>query len=164
MALDINKNEKFPDRHNGPDQGQINEMLEKVNAVTIEELIDQTIPQSIRLTKELNLPEPKSEFQFLKDFKNLAIHNKIFKTHIGMGYYNCIVPSVILFLQIRTEAFMQDRRHAAIMFTDIVGYTALMVRMKTVFSQSCSFAQRKTKRMQGNWLILFGIPSVILFN
>ena len=96
MALDINKNEEFSDRHNGPDQGQINEMLEKVNAATIEELIDQTIHRSIRLESELNLPEPKSEFQFLKDFKNLAIRNKLFKSYIGMGYYNCIVPSVIL--------------------------------------------------------------------
>lgn len=96
MALDINKNEEFLDRHNGPDHGQIIEMLEKVNAETIEELIDKTIPRSIRLESELNLPEPKSEFQFLKDFKNLAIRNKIFKSYIGMGYYNCIVPSVIL--------------------------------------------------------------------
>ncbi|MCZ6899718.1 MAG: glycine dehydrogenase (aminomethyl-transferring), partial [Bacteroidetes bacterium] len=96
MTLDINKNEEFLDRHNGPDRGQIIEMLEKVNAATIEELIDQTIPRSIRLESELNLPEPKSEFQFLKDFKSLAIRNKIFKSYIGMGYYNCIVPSVIL--------------------------------------------------------------------
>ncbi len=96
MTLDINKSEEFLDRHNGPDQGQINEMLEKVNTATIEELIDQTIPRSIRLERELNLPKPKSEFQFLKDFKSLAIRNKIFNSYLGMGYYNCIVPPVIL--------------------------------------------------------------------
>ncbi|MCK6616139.1 MAG: aminomethyl-transferring glycine dehydrogenase [Cyclobacteriaceae bacterium] len=88
--------EKFESRHNGPDAQQIDQMLKVINASTIDELIDQTVPASIRLKKNLNLPAAKSEAQFLKDFKQLASQNKVFKSYIGMGYYNTHTPNVIL--------------------------------------------------------------------
>ncbi len=95
MKIDINKREKFENRHNSPDEFQVKTMLEKIGADTIDTLIDQTIPRSIRLQHELNLPEGKSEFRFLQDFKHLLQKNKLFKSYIGLGYYNCIVPAVI---------------------------------------------------------------------
>lgn len=96
MNFDPNYTEKFESRHNGPDARQINEMLTVINASSVDALIEQTIPANIRLTKNLNLPKAKSEAEFLKDFKLLASRNKVFKSYIGMGYYNTHTPTVIL--------------------------------------------------------------------
>ncbi|MEO1054621.1 MAG: aminomethyl-transferring glycine dehydrogenase [Bacteroidota bacterium] len=95
MKININNTEQFASRHNGPDQEQVKEMLEAVGAASMESLIDETIPKTIQLEKELDLPKAKSEFQFLKDLKQVAAKNKIFKSYIGTGYYDCIVPGVI---------------------------------------------------------------------
>ncbi|MEJ7645159.1 MAG: aminomethyl-transferring glycine dehydrogenase [Chryseolinea sp.] len=96
MKIDSHYTEKFESRHIGPQAAQVEEMLKVVKAASVEELIDQTIPASIRLKKALNLPEAKSEYQFLKDFKNIASRNLIYRSYIGMGYYNTITPGVIL--------------------------------------------------------------------
>ncbi len=71
-------------------------MLRAVNAASLDDLIGQTIPANIRLKKELNLPPAKTEAQFLAELKQLASENKIFKSYIGMGYYNTHTPTVIL--------------------------------------------------------------------
>ncbi|MEM7109350.1 MAG: aminomethyl-transferring glycine dehydrogenase, partial [Bacteroidota bacterium] len=96
MKLELQNFERFDSRHNAPNDKQIAKMLEVVKAGSIEELIDQTIPKPIRLKKELDLPLAKSEHEFLHDFKELAKTNKVFKSYIGAGYYNTIVPPVIL--------------------------------------------------------------------
>lgn len=95
MKINITSGEQFQTRHIGPDEAQIKEMLVKIGAKSLDELIDQTVPKHIQLEKELQLPEAKSEVEFLKDFKKLARKNKTFKSFIGMGYYDCFVPSVI---------------------------------------------------------------------
>lgn len=87
--------DKFTDRHIGPDEKEINEMLEVVGASSLEELISETIPAQIRNKKELNLDEPVSEYEFLQNLKTIADKNKIFKSYIGMGYYPSITPQVI---------------------------------------------------------------------
>ncbi|UII28630.1 aminomethyl-transferring glycine dehydrogenase [Fulvivirga maritima] len=96
MKLEINNLERFETRHIGPDEDQIKEMLGLIKAASLEELIDQTIPQAIRLKEEVNLPLAKTEYKFLNDFKTLASKNKIYKSYIGAGYYNTFVPPVIL--------------------------------------------------------------------
>lgn len=96
MKIDSQYNEKFESRHIGPDVRQAEEMLKAVKAKSIDDLISQTIPASIRLKKPLNLPAAQSEFEFLKEFKKLASKNKVFKSFIGAGYYNTITPGVIL--------------------------------------------------------------------
>ncbi|MCW5910010.1 MAG: aminomethyl-transferring glycine dehydrogenase [Cyclobacteriaceae bacterium] len=88
--------EKFETRHNAPNEKQIAEMLNVVKAKSVDEVIDQTIPANIRLKKKLNLPAAQSEFEFLNSFKKLISKNKIYKSYIGTGYYNCITPGVIL--------------------------------------------------------------------
>lgn len=93
--IDLRKTQRFEDRHNGPDQQEIKEMLEVIGAPSLDALIDETVPAGIRMKKPLNLPLPKSEFQFLKDLRHIAAQNKLFKSYIGMGYYNTIVPGVI---------------------------------------------------------------------
>jgi len=70
-------------------------MLNALNVSSLDELIDQTVPASIRLSKPLNLPEPLSEFEYLQDLKQKALLNKVSRNYIGMGYYGTITPSVI---------------------------------------------------------------------
>jgi glycine dehydrogenase len=96
MKIDANYSEKFESRHIGPDQTQVSEMLGVIKAKSITDLIGETVPDSIRLKKPLNLPAAQSEFEFLKNFKAIASQNRIFKTYIGTGYYNTITPGVIL--------------------------------------------------------------------
>ena len=88
--------DKFVNRHIGPDENQIKEMLEVTGAATLDQLIDETIPQQIRLTKETGLEKAVSEYKFLQNLKAIAEKNKIYKSYIGMGYYPTIVPQVIL--------------------------------------------------------------------
>ncbi|GAB5523521.1 MAG: aminomethyl-transferring glycine dehydrogenase [Roseivirga sp.] len=94
--IDLRKSPAFEARHNGPDNHEVADMLKVVGADSLDTLIDQTVPASIRMQEPLNLPEAKSEFQFLNEFKALASKNQVFKSYIGMGYYNTIVPGVIL--------------------------------------------------------------------
>lgn len=96
MKINLSPTTKFENRHNGPSQEDIAMMLEKIGASSMEELIDQTIPKSIQMNQPLDLPAAKSEAAFLKEFKTLASKNKIFKSFIGLGYYDTIVPGVIL--------------------------------------------------------------------
>lgn len=95
MKVNVKNFEKFEHRHNGPDAIQEQDMLDVVKADSLDSLIDETIPASIRLKKDLELPEAKTEQDFLKEFKAVASKNKVFKSYIGTGYYNTIVPGVI---------------------------------------------------------------------
>ncbi len=94
--IDPTYSEKFESRHNAPSVSQITEMLKVVKAKSVNEVIDQTVPANIRLKKALNLPAAQSEFEFLNEFKKMISKNKIYKSYIGTGYYNCITPGVIL--------------------------------------------------------------------
>ena len=70
-------------------------MLDTIGAGSVDELIDQTIPAAIRLKKPLNLLSGMTEYQYHKHLRGVAAKNKIFKTYIGLGYYNTIIPPVI---------------------------------------------------------------------
>lgn len=96
MKINLHPSTTFENRHNAPSAEDINAMLSAIGASSLSELIDQTIPKSIQLTKPMDLPAAQSEAEFLKDFKKLASKNKIYKSFIGLGYYDTIVPGVIL--------------------------------------------------------------------
>src|SRR5690349_5837185 len=85
----------FASRHIGPREKDVKTMLGKIGVNSLDELIDQTIPSNIRLKKPLALPEGLSEFEYLKELKVTASRNKVFKSYIGLGYYNSIIPPVI---------------------------------------------------------------------
>ena len=85
----------FSQRHIGVNSKDKNKMLEYLNVENIEKLISETIPENIRLQKDLNLKKPMSEDEYLNHIEKLGKKNKIFKTYIGMGYNQSIVPSVI---------------------------------------------------------------------
>jgi glycine dehydrogenase len=87
--------QKFSDRHIGPRDTDVNQMLTDIGVNSIDELISQTIPSKIRLKSELNLSEPLTEYEYLNHIKVLSHKNKVFKSYIGLGYYNTILPSVI---------------------------------------------------------------------
>ena len=70
-------------------------MLKVIKADSLDKLIDETVPSNIKLDKPLNLDKPLSEFELLNKLKSIASKNKLFKSYIGMGYYNTILPSVI---------------------------------------------------------------------
>lgn len=86
----------FSNRHIGLNNSEEKEMLSAIGVKSIKELIDKTIPSSIRLKNDLNLDSAMSEYEYLQHASDLADKNRIFKTYIGKGYYNTITPSVIL--------------------------------------------------------------------
>ncbi len=86
----------FLSRHIGPRNTDIDEMLSTTGVSSLDELINQTIPSDIRLKEPLPIGEPMSEYEYLNHLKVIAAKNKLYKSYIGMGYYNTITPSVIL--------------------------------------------------------------------
>ncbi len=90
-----NRNSEFSRRHIGPTKKDISEMLKTLNCKTLDELIEKSAPSEILTQKELHLPEPLSEEECLKELKNRALKNKVFKNYIGMGYYETNLPKVI---------------------------------------------------------------------
>ena len=85
----------FETRHIGPNTEETKIMLETIGVSSLDELMDQTIPKKIRLRNELELPEGITEYEFLTQMKNIASKNKIYRSFIGMGYYDTILPPVI---------------------------------------------------------------------
>jgi glycine dehydrogenase len=96
MKINLRSQDKFENRHHGKDEQELLEMLRTVGAASLDELIDQTLPAAIRLQKPLNLPRAKSEQEFLQGIKKVARKNAILKSYIGTGYYDTILPNVIL--------------------------------------------------------------------
>ncbi|HSN60717.1 MAG TPA: hypothetical protein VLR49_07270, partial [Ferruginibacter sp.] len=86
----------FSYRHIGPDENETAAMLQTIGMSSMDELIEKTIPSSIRLKQPLNTGGPVSEYEYLQELKKIAALNKVYKNYIGQGYYNTIVPSVIL--------------------------------------------------------------------
>jgi glycine dehydrogenase len=97
MSLFYKQDNEFKNRHIGTTQTQeVQNMLKVIGIESIDELVNKTVPTSIRLEEELSTPSAISEFEYLNELKTVAAKNKVFKTYIGQGYYNTITPSVIL--------------------------------------------------------------------
>ena len=88
--------DRFERRHIGPSESETREMLKVLNVKSLDELIEQTVPNSIRLKKPLNLPPVQSEFEYLQDLKKASLKNRVMRSYIGMGYSGNITPPVIL--------------------------------------------------------------------
>ncbi len=85
----------FAKRHIGIREEDLQKMLETIGVDNLDQLISETIPKDIRLKNRLNLSEAMSEHEFLSHIQDLAEKNKVFKSYIGLGYHECITPSVI---------------------------------------------------------------------
>ena len=95
MDITSFSSDEFSLRHNSINKTDKKEMLKLIGVKSLDELIDKTIPDTIKLKKDLLLDSPKSESEFLSAFKKVVEKNKKFKSYIGMGYYDCIIPNVI---------------------------------------------------------------------
>src|SRR5687767_8241747 len=87
---------EFITRHIGPDEHETKQMLKTIGEPDLDTLINKTVPPSIRMQHELNLPAAMSEHQYLRHIKEISLQNKVYKNYIGQGYYDTITPSVIL--------------------------------------------------------------------
>ena len=87
--------DSFALRHIGPRRSDLSEMLKTVGAESMEQLINQTIPDDIRLEKNIALDMAMSEQEYLEHITELSTKNQVFKTYIGLGYHQAITPPVI---------------------------------------------------------------------
>src|SRR4051812_9675747 len=86
----------FQHRHIGPDTAERDRMLRTIGLTSLGALIDQTIPPGIRSDQPLDLPEADTEHGYLRRLGGIATRNVVARSYIGMGYYDCVTPSVIL--------------------------------------------------------------------
>jgi glycine dehydrogenase len=89
------KRDSFQYRHIGPRAHEVPEMMKTIGVDSLEKLIDKTIPDNIRSKEELNLPPAMTEHEFMQHIELLGRDNKIFKSYIGLGYHDTIMPGVI---------------------------------------------------------------------
>jgi glycine dehydrogenase len=93
--LNLRSTDHFVIRHIGIDENSLADMLKAIGVNSIDELVEQTVPSPIRRKEKLALPEAQSEFNYLKELKRKAAKNRVFRSYIGMGYYNNITPAAI---------------------------------------------------------------------
>jgi glycine dehydrogenase len=89
------KTDAFALRHIGPRESDVQSMLQTIGADSLDQLINETIPDDIRLRSALDLDEPMTEYEFGQHIYQLGLENKLFKSYIGLGYNQAIVPAVI---------------------------------------------------------------------
>jgi glycine dehydrogenase len=89
------RTDAFALRHIGTGENDLGHMLKTIGVDSVDQLLYETFPDGIRLTKELNLEEPMTEYEYLNHIQELGKKNKVFKSYIGLGYNPAIVPAVI---------------------------------------------------------------------
>ena len=89
------RTDSFALRHIGPDESELQEMLSTVGVPNLEQLIYETLPDEIRLKAPLNLAPALSENEYAEHIGELAAKNKVYKSYIGLGYHQAILPAVI---------------------------------------------------------------------
>ncbi|ELW69320.1 Glycine dehydrogenase [decarboxylating], mitochondrial [Tupaia chinensis] len=90
------RHDDFARRHIGPGDKDQREMLQALGLASIDELIEKTVPASIRLKRPLKMEDPICENEILATLHAISSKNQIWRSYIGMGYYNCSVPQTIL--------------------------------------------------------------------
>ncbi|XP_008592584.1 PREDICTED: glycine dehydrogenase (decarboxylating), mitochondrial-like, partial [Galeopterus variegatus] len=90
------RHDDFVRRHIGPGDKDQREMLQALGLASIDELIEKTVPASIRLKRPLKMEDPVCENEILTTLHAISSKNQIWRSYIGMGYYNCLVPPTIL--------------------------------------------------------------------
>ena len=91
----LEPNDTFVPRHIGPTAADIQEMLAALSLPSLEALVEATVPSDIRLQGSLTVPSPRGEQDVLAELRGLAEQNHVWRSLIGMGYYDCITPLVI---------------------------------------------------------------------
>src|SRR5258707_10689061 len=91
----LSQSGEFPRRHIGPSADETRRMLDFLGYADLDALINDAVPSQIRLGRPLGLPAGRSEHEVLAALKDIAGQNQVFRSYVGMGYYDCITPSVI---------------------------------------------------------------------
>ncbi|KAG9331525.1 hypothetical protein JZ751_018928, partial [Albula glossodonta] len=89
------RHDDFAERHIGPGDKEKREMLDTLGLESVAEMVEKTLPASIRLQRSLKMDDPVCENDILDTLHKIASKNKLWRSYIGMGYYNCSVPPVI---------------------------------------------------------------------
>ena len=92
----INSKENFSSRHIGIRDHDMDSMCKAIGVANMDQLVNETVPEHIRLQKELDLPESMTEYEYISHISAIEAKNKVYKTYIGMGYYPVITPYPIL--------------------------------------------------------------------
>ena len=92
---ELEQNDRFIHRHIGPSENEISQMLDALGMTSLDDLVDKVVPDSIRMSGELELPDGLTEKDVLNQLHEIAKHNQLAKSMIGMGYHNIILPGVI---------------------------------------------------------------------
>uniref|UniRef100_A0A665WEN6 Uncharacterized protein n=1 Tax=Echeneis naucrates TaxID=173247 RepID=A0A665WEN6_ECHNA len=89
------RHDDFAERHIGPGEREKREMLDALGVESIDQLIENTVPASIRMQWGMKMDDPVCENEILESLQKIASKNKVWRSYIGMGYYNCSVPPPI---------------------------------------------------------------------
>ena len=100
----------FVRRHIGPSGKDVAAMLELIGYDSLEALVAATVPVAIRMCRPLNIGEPRGEFELLQELRQIASQNKVLRSFIGMGYYDCVTPPVIGAISWKTPAGTRNTR------------------------------------------------------
>lgn len=95
MSVAIEPSDRFVRRHIGPSDRDVADMLRIVGAGSLDQLIDETVPSTIRLRRPLDIPPAKTEYELLERCREIAATNDPWRSFLGMGYADCITPAVI---------------------------------------------------------------------
>ena len=95
MGSSLDPDGRFLDRHVGPDADEIRSMLESLGLASLDEMVDATVPASIRMEGEPDLPDAVTERELLLRLRDLGAENRLFRSYLGMGYHGTVVPGVI---------------------------------------------------------------------
>ena len=160
-ALELGGEERFGSRHIGPRDHEIQEMLATLGVAELDELMDQTVPESIRLDRALDLPAASSEHRLLARLQDIGSRNRIFRSYIGMGYHDTIVPGVILRNILENPGWYtqytpyqaeiaQGRLEALLNFqTMVIDLTGLEIANASLLDEATAAAEAMAKRGSG---------------
>jgi glycine dehydrogenase len=87
--------DRFEERHVGPSEAEVGQMLDLLGYPSLEALVEATVPESIRLRRPLQLPAARGEHELIDELRALAGRNQVFRSFIGMGYHDCVTPPVV---------------------------------------------------------------------
>ena len=161
----------FIRRHIGPGEPQIEQMLDALDVKSIDELIDQTVPQHLRITKPLDLPPAQGEHETISYIRRMRERNQVFTSMIGMGYYPTVLPGVIrrnilenpgwytAYTPYQAEV-SQGRLEALLIFqhmlTDLTGMemaNASLLDEATAAAEAMAMAKRVSKNKSAKFLV-----------
>ena len=170
----------FEHRHIGPDEQEQQKMLAAIGVSSLDDLITKTVPASIRLDSPMQLPKALTEQEFLDFLHTVAKKNQVWRSCIGMGYYDCITPTVILRNILENPGWYtqytpyqaeiaQGRLESLLNFqTLVIDLTGLPVANASLLDEATAaaeamaimYAQRNREQIQNNANILLVSESV----